>query len=169
MNTSRFIAQRVAFANSKSFTKWIIRIAIVAVGLSLTVMIIAFAMISGFKREISDKIFGFWGHIHITDANISRSMEAIPILKDQDFLNDLDTLKSFTYQDQLEIFNIPLPNKFAFKKIDVKIKNIYPFAMAPALINTDEEIEDALALPDLEILEIPLSPNRLWELVTGNR
>lgn len=144
MNTSRFIAQKVAFASSKSFTKWIIRIAIVAVGLSLTVMIIAFAMISGFKKEISDKIFGFWGHIHIMDANISRSIEAVPILKDQYFLKDLDTLKSFTYQDQLEIFSIPLPNRFSFKTVDVEIKNIYPFAMAPAMISTEDEIEGVI-------------------------
>ncbi len=32
-----------------------------------------------------------------------------------------------------------------------------------------QAVEDALALPErgIEILEIPLSPNRLWEIATG--
>lgn len=96
-------------------------------------------MISGFKKEISEKIFGFWGHIHITDANISRSLEAIPILKNQDFLKDLDTLKEITYQMPLKIFGRTVPGRFTFKDIPVNIKSIYPFAMSPAIINSKDE------------------------------
>ncbi len=32
-----------------------------------------------------------------------------------------------------------------------------------------QAVEDALNLPGLEIREIPLSPNRLWELVQAHR
>ncbi len=144
MSTSRFIASKVAFASNKSFTNWIIRIAIFAVALSLTVMIVAFAMISGFKKDISEKIFGFWGHIHITDYNISRSIEASPIRINQDFLKDLDTLQSITYQRPLRVLGKNIPGKFAFRTMDVDIKNIYPFAMVPAIINSNDEFDGVI-------------------------
>lgn len=141
MDISRQIATKVAFSSNKSFTKWIIRIAIAAVALSMAVMIVAFAMISGFKKDISDKIFGFWGHIHITDGNITRSIEAVPIDKNQDFLADLDTLSSVSYQRPLQILGKNIPGRFKFKNIPVDIRSIYPFAMVPAIINTDTEFE----------------------------
>jgi lipoprotein-releasing system permease protein len=144
MNTSRFIATKVAFSSNKSFTKWIIRIAVIAVALSITTMIVAFAMISGFKKDISEKIFGFWGHIHITDYNINRSIEATPILKNQDFLVDLDTLQNIYYQKPLKILGKTIPGKFSFNTIDVKIKSIYPFAMVPAIINSKEDFEGVI-------------------------
>ncbi len=144
MNTSRFIATKVAFASGKSFTKWIIRIAITAVSLSLAVMIVAFSMISGFKKEISEKIFGFWGHIHITDSNISRSTEAIPIQINQDFLNELDSLKTITYQSPITFFGKNIPGRFRQKKVDVDIKSIYAFAMVPAILSSEEEFEGVI-------------------------
>jgi lipoprotein-releasing system permease protein len=72
MNFSHFVAQKIAFSKDNSFTKVIIRIAMATVAVSVTVMIMASAVTQGFKKEISDKIFGFWGHIHITDSNITR-------------------------------------------------------------------------------------------------
>ncbi|MFK7934756.1 MAG: ABC transporter permease, partial [Saprospiraceae bacterium] len=83
MNLEYFIAKRVATAESstgaKSFSRLIIRIAIAATALSVTVMIIATSVITGFKNEISTKIFGFWGHIRITDTNVNRSfLEEFP-------------------------------------------------------------------------------------------
>ena len=32
-----------------------------------------------------------------------------------------------------------------------------------------QALEDALAIPGFEILEIPLRPSRLWELVSAHR
>ncbi|GLR16466.1 permease [Portibacter lacus] len=101
-------------------------------------------MISGFKKDISDKIFGFWGHIHITDYNINRSIEATPILKNQDFLLDLDTLKKIHYQRPMEFMGRIIPGKFSFQEIDVNIKSIYPFAMVPAIINSNEEFDGVI-------------------------
>lgn len=74
MNFERFIARRVAASGQQSFSRLILRIAVVAVALSVAVMICSNALIAGFKKEISTKIFGFWGHIHITDTDINRSL-----------------------------------------------------------------------------------------------
>lgn len=93
MNFPFFIAQRVAASGQKSFARLIIRIAIVAVALSIAVMIIATSLIKGFKSEISAKMFGFWGHIHITSVQQTTTYEPIPILANQPFLTKLQNLK----------------------------------------------------------------------------
>ena len=67
-NFSLFIARRVALKGGNNFSRLIIRIAVVAVALSVAVMVSASALIAGFKNEISRKIFEFWGHIHISDT-----------------------------------------------------------------------------------------------------
>ena len=64
-NLSFLIAQKIL--RSQTFTKLIVRIAVAAVALSVAVMILAIALIKGFKTEISAKVFGFWGHVHVTN------------------------------------------------------------------------------------------------------
>lgn len=144
MRISRYIANKVAFSSSSAFTKWILRLAITSVALSLTVMIIAFSMISGFKKDISNKIFGFWGHIHITDGNYSRSMEAVPMKRNQDFLYDLDTLEHIMYQKPISILGNPIPGKYRQKILDVDIRSVYAVAITPAIINSKEELDGVM-------------------------
>ncbi|HOJ90295.1 MAG TPA: hypothetical protein PLH86_04305, partial [Saprospiraceae bacterium] len=79
MNLSKYIATKTYSSFKKSFTRSILRISIVATAIGLAVIIIANAIFSGFQKEISTKVFGFWGHIHITDIRVNRSIEAIPI------------------------------------------------------------------------------------------
>jgi lipoprotein-releasing system permease protein len=97
MNLSAFVAQRVAFQSKNSFSALIIRIAIAAVALSVAIMICATALVSGFKQTISDKIFGFWGHVHITNYDSNNSFESIPISVRQSFYPSLDTLGRIDY------------------------------------------------------------------------
>ena len=75
------LLKSVPGTGKKNFSRFIIRIAIVAVALSVAVMIAASALIAGFKNEISRKIFEFWGQIHITDTAYSLSFEPQPIEK----------------------------------------------------------------------------------------
>lgn len=83
MNISYFIASRIVNGQKGSFSSIIIRIAAASVALSVAVMIVTNAMITGFKFEIREKIFGFWGHIHLTHTTANRSfLESIPIEND---------------------------------------------------------------------------------------
>ena len=60
-------------------------------------MIVATAMISGFKKEISEKIFGFWGHISITDINSNLAFETEPLSKNQTFYPSLKDIQQVDY------------------------------------------------------------------------
>ncbi len=78
MNTEKFIAQRVENSHEVGFTRIIVKISIAALALSIAVMIIASSIVLGFKNQVTNKVFGFWGHIHILDNQISRSFEQVP-------------------------------------------------------------------------------------------
>ncbi|MCB9351611.1 MAG: ABC transporter permease [Lewinellaceae bacterium] len=143
MNFELFIARRVAASGQQSFSRLILRIAVAAVALSVAVMICSNALIAGFKKEISTKIFGFWGHIHITDTDINRSLlEAYPISKDQPFYPALDTVRRLEYIAEEEWLGRRVERR---KTTQGGIRHIQVFAIKPGIIEAgkkkDKEIE----------------------------
>lgn len=139
MNLEFFLAKR-AFKDRQSFSGLIIRIAVVAVALSLSVMIVSMAVISGFKHQIGEKIFGFWGHIHVTSTQVNRSTgEAVPISLNQPFYPSLEEIGQINYQDYPTLFGYELPPTEA--TTHGGIRHIQAFAMKPGILKTKDEIE----------------------------
>jgi lipoprotein-releasing system permease protein len=101
-------------SKSKKFTQPIIKISIAAIALGLIIMIVAVSIVSGFQREIRNKVIGFGGHIQITKYDSQNTYEATPIDKNQSFYPSLDTVKG--------------------------IKHIQIFATKPGIIKTNEDI-----------------------------
>lgn len=100
MNLSLFIAKRLAFTKKNSISSTIIKIAIAAVGISVAVMIISVFMIKGFQIGISDKIFGFWGHIDILNYESSDEISIAPIRNYSEYINDITSINNITYEDE---------------------------------------------------------------------
>lgn len=139
MNYEYFIARKVATGQKKSFTRLIIRIAIIAIALSMSVMICSSALIAGFKQEISEKIFGFWGHIHITGSSIYQSViENDPIDKNQDFYPNLLQDQTVTYLDRIEILGREMEREHITKG---GVSHVQTFALRSGIIQANNEIE----------------------------
>lgn len=98
MNVAAYIVKHIAFNEKRNLSAFIIRVAIAAVALSMAVMVITTATINGFQQEISRKIFGFWGHIHISGYDLNYSYEDItPISKQQNLYSTLDTISGIKH------------------------------------------------------------------------
>lgn len=115
MNLELFIAKRLALGDKKSFSRFIIRIAMVAIALSVAVMIVSTCMVSGFSKEIKERIFGFWGEIHITNFDNNESFETTPIKKEQVFLDKIRKAND--------------------------VRNVAPFIIKAGILKTKSEIE----------------------------
>ena len=142
MNFERFIARRVASnKGSQSFSRLIIRIAVVAVALSMTVMIVSTSVINGFKHQVEDKIFGFWGHIHLTHYGLGTIGDNEPVSKLQDFYPHLDTVRTIMGEDTWQFLWWEDEEKIVEKQSKGGIDHIQVFAYKPGIFKTDEEIE----------------------------
>ena len=115
INVSWFIGRRLMSAENPTLSRFVIRVAMVAVALSLAVMIIANSVVTGFQQAISNKIFGFWGHIIIQSIDQTQSYENDPVSIIQPFYKSLDSLK--------------------------EIRHIQVFATKPGILKTDSDID----------------------------
>lgn len=95
-----------------------IRITTIAVALSLAIMIIAIAVVTGFKKEISEKTIGFGSHIQITNYDGNRSYETRPINQNQDCIPKIKAIKG--------------------------IRHVQVFAVKPGIIKTDTDIQGVI-------------------------
>jgi len=110
-----FIANRITFKSKRTFSKLIVRIAIVGIMLGLGVMILTLAIVRGFKQEIREKIRGFSGDIQVIKFDLNNSFENSPFSADNNFVKKALTLNN--------------------------INTVVPFAMKPGIIKTHTEIE----------------------------
>ena len=117
MNLPLFIAQRMIKGRreGESFSRPINVIAIVGISVGLAVMILAIAILTGFKQQIREKIVGFGSHIQILNYDSNISYETAPISISQDFLPEIRSMEG--------------------------IRHIEVFATKAGIIKTDEDIQ----------------------------
>jgi lipoprotein-releasing system permease protein len=120
MNLSSFIAQRVAFNRQKTFSKFIIRLATAATALSVAAMILTLAFVNGFQQAISNKVFSFWGHLHVQQYEQDKSIVA----------EETPTVPNDTVLQILH--NTP------------GIQHVQPFATKSVVLEKNKEIEGVL-------------------------
>ncbi|HOA38921.1 MAG TPA: FtsX-like permease family protein [Flavihumibacter sp.] len=120
MNLPRFIATRIAFNRQKSFSRFIIRLAIAATTISVAAMILALSFTAGFQYTIANKIFQFWGHIRVQHFEPDRLN-----VSGETPINRSDSVENLAHQ---------------IKGID----KIQAFATKNAILKTSESIEGIL-------------------------
>lgn len=120
MKVASFIANRIAFNQQRSFSRFIIRLSIVATVISVMVMVVTLALANGFQEKVAEKIFSFWGHIRIQEKQPDKAViaEETPITKNDSLV-------------------------LAIKK-NPQVVSIHPFATKYAILKTKDEIEGVL-------------------------
>ncbi|HYM94308.1 MAG TPA: ABC transporter permease, partial [Chitinophagaceae bacterium] len=120
MKVASFIANRVAFNQQRSFSRFIIRLSVVATVISVAVMIITLALTNGFQEKVSEKIFSFWGHIRVQEKQPERA-----IIAQEDKITENDSLEKLIRQNP-------------------EVASIHPFATQYAILKTKDDLDGVL-------------------------
>ena len=117
MNLPYFIAERLIRGRKEgtSFSRPINVIAIIGISLGIAVMIIAVAILTGFKKQIREKVVGFGSNIQIVNFDSNISFETAPIHQGQEFIPKIEKIPG--------------------------ISHIQVFATKAGIIKTDEDIQ----------------------------
>ena len=94
MNLEYFIARRIHFEKKgeKNVSRPAVRIATIGIAVGVAVMLIAIAVVIGFKNEIRNKTIGFGSHIQITNFDNNNSYEMQPIRMNDTLLKELKAI-----------------------------------------------------------------------------
>lgn len=116
LNLELFIARRIFSdrENRKKFSRSIISFALFGIAFGLTMMILSVAVVTGFKKEIRDKVIGFGSHIQLVNFDSNSSFETVPVGKNQPWLGQLKALDG--------------------------VRHVEVFATKPGIIKTDDEM-----------------------------
>jgi lipoprotein-releasing system permease protein len=120
LNVAAFIARRIAFNRQRSFSRFIIRLAIVATAISVAAMLLSLAFTHGFQYAISQKIFSLWGHIRVQYATPNRAAIA-----EESAMSRNDTVIKILHADK-------------------DVKSVAAFATKNAILRSKEGIEGVL-------------------------
>jgi len=118
LNFELFIASRILSKSKANFSKPIVRLGIISVALGLAVMIISIAIVTGFQKQIKDKVIGFGSHITITNFEVNSSLEPSPLSMHQPFYPSFDSIDG--------------------------IRHVQVFATKAGIIKTDDQIEGVI-------------------------
>ncbi len=135
MNLPLYIARRIAKSSTGGYSGNIIKIAILSIAISIAVMILSTAVIKGFKSNISDKIFGFWGNIHITDTRINRSFELSPIIENSGIKDSIKSIALLSYSEG------PSNNSRTTKSTKGGVEDVTPFITLPGIVKHENSLE----------------------------
>jgi lipoprotein-releasing system permease protein len=97
-------------------------------------MIITTAMITGFKKEITNKIFGFWGHIHITDSSNSTNFDQRPIDRNDEYYYTLQDIDNIEYQSPDNVMGQEVEDNYTTEMTTGGVKYVQVYAMIPGII-----------------------------------
>lgn len=102
LNIEFFIAKRLTNKKNfkNSFSRPIVSVATAGIAIGLVVMLVAVAVVTGFKETISGKVTGFGAHLQVVNFDSNESYETFPISKNQDWIEIINNKKGIKSVNQ---------------------------------------------------------------------
>ena len=122
MNFEKFVAKRLHTESNlqHSISKPILKMAVAAVSLSITVMILAIATGKGLQEKISAKVTGFTSDIQVTVLDLNKSLELLPISPDSSVIINLYEIEGVEHVQTQITKNALIKTDTEFEGIIVK-------------------------------------------------
>ena len=97
----KFIADRIFSLSKENLSSTVMRLAVASVALAIVVMLIAWAVVVGFKNQIRDKVIGFVAPIHVQALDKNESVEETPFVLDSLLINKLNSIDGISHYQQV--------------------------------------------------------------------
>ena len=115
MNISFFLSQKLIPKNSNRVSKPVVSISIVSVALGICILLLTFAITTGFRNEIRNKVIGFGSHIEVAHFDNNFSYESSPIFINTDLIASIEQIEG--------------------------VVNVQPFTTKAGIVKTENEVE----------------------------
>ncbi len=109
MNIGLFLAKKIQNTKSQTFSSLIINVGVLSISIAVSVLIISFFVLFGFKNTIKNKLFSLTSHLQVNKFTVNRSFE------EASMPNNLQLI-----QLAKKNANIESINKVAFKSVILK-------------------------------------------------
>ena len=117
MSGPKFIADRIFSLSKENLSSTVMRLAVASVALAIVVMLIAWAVVVGFKNQIRDKVIGFVAPIHVQALDKNESVEETPIQLDSLLISRLNSIDGIAHYQMVA-------NKAGMIKTDDEIQGV---------------------------------------------
>ena len=117
MSAPKFIADRIFSLSKENLSSTVMRLAVTSVALAITVMLISWAVVVGFKNQIRDKVIGFVAPIHVQSLDKNESVEETPFRLDSLLISRLSSVDGISHYQMVA-------NKAGMIKTDDEIQGV---------------------------------------------
>ena len=117
MSGPKFIADRIFSLSKENLSSTVMRLAVTSVALAVTVMLISWAVVVGFKNQIRDKVLGFVAPIHVQSLDKNESVEETPFVLDSLLISRLNAIDGIAHYQMAA-------NKAGMIKTDDEIQGV---------------------------------------------
>ena len=92
MNIALYLAKKIQHTKNQTFSSIIIKVGIASIAIAVSVLILSFFILLGFKNTIKKKLFSQTSHIQVNKITLNRSFEEATMTNNLDFFNKTKNL-----------------------------------------------------------------------------